>query len=454
MGLGKTRITLETARGLHAAGEINGLIVVAPRGVHRAWVVDQAEHLPDDHGILGLDWWSSRAATREQQTRETEVLSHPGLSLLSIPYSGVMTDRGKTLLKKFLTTRRCLYVLDESHNIKTPKAARTKRLIGSGRYAPYRRILTGTFLADKPFDAYTQLRFLEPDAWAPLGISGSEVFRSYFGVIEKKLRTDKTGKLKDYPVVVGHKNLDVLRRVILEHGSHLLKTDVLNLPPKTYVKRYFELTPEQRSVYERVRKEVRVELDAGDLTLPLQIVRLTRLQQAACGYLPTDDDEELRLICKQNPRLEALFDIVEEANGQRTIVWAKFTKDIDLIMAEAAKRGISAVRFTGKSSDDEVRESVDRFKSGRAQLFVSDPSVGGAGLNLMCAKLMVYYSCSYKLMHRRQSEDRFWRIGQEDPVTIIDLIGMGTIDNGVIDRLRTKREVVSEAMGEKIGSWI
>lgn len=450
MGTAKSRTTIDTAAILYRAGEIDAMFVIAPKAVHRAWIHDQAEHLPEDISIQGFDWWASRQNTKAQQNQEEEILNFRGLSILAMSYSGIMTDAGRDLAKKLLTTHRCLFVLDESHFIKDPGAKRTKRILAAGKYAPYRRILTGTFLADNPFDAYTQLKFLNPGVWKALGISDSNIFRAYFGVIERRMMGSRS-----FNQVVGYRNLNVLNRIISEHGTHLMKEDVLDLPEKTYSKRYFELAPEHRRVYERLRKEMRVELESGSLTLPLAIVRIARLQQAACGYLPTSDENcELRQICDKNPRLELLFGVLEEVGQKQTIVWAKYRRDIDIIMAEAGKRKISAVRYDGACSDEELISAKANFCMGSSQLFVSNPAVGGTGLNLTNAKVMVFYSCGYKLAERLQAEARFHRVGQMATVMIIDLVGVDTVDSHVVDRLRTKLEVIDTAMGNEIRTWI
>ena len=77
-----------------------------------------------------------------------EVIEAPGLSWLMISYDSVMTNKGRYALWNFLKKRRCFYVVDESMFIKAPRAKRTKRIVSSGAYAPYRRLLCGTKIKD------------------------------------------------------------------------------------------------------------------------------------------------------------------------------------------------------------------------------------------------------------------------------------------------------------------
>lgn len=453
MGTGKTKPILDTAAHLEEAGEINGLIVLAPNGVHRNWAVDEIPlHLPNElaeRQRMHL-WQTSKANTRYHTDAAENVLKYKGFSSLLMSYDSIMTDKGREYAKAFLTSRRCLYILDESPRIKTPKAKRTQRVLASGFYAPYRRILTGTLVDDKPFDVYTQIKFLDPTAWNEYGISNYTVFKAMFGVWEKGYARDR-----EYPVLVSYRNMKLLGEIVAKYGSRILKEDVLDLPPKSYTKRYFELSPEQKRVYVRLKKDFEVLLQSGEmLSTKLAITRLLRLQQVTSGYLPSDDDENLKPIDGVNPRLNALLSCVEEAGSQQIIIWAKYRNDITVILRALKDAGISAVRYDGECNDDQMAHSIDSFKAGKAQVFVANPAKGGEGITLTNARLMIYYNNYFKLSYRLQSEDRFHRIGQKRKTTIIDLAAEHTVDEHIIRTLRDKKQLASVVQGDKIKDWI
>ncbi|MGG2329474.1 hypothetical protein ACE40V_24285, partial [Salmonella enterica] len=67
----------------------------------------------------------------------------------------------------------------------------------------------------------------------------------------------------------------------------------LDLPPKIYQRRYFDLSPEQRRVYKSIRDEAFAVLSSGEsITMHMALVQRIRLQQVTCGYLPVMVDEE------------------------------------------------------------------------------------------------------------------------------------------------------------------
>jgi SNF2 family DNA or RNA helicase len=453
MGTGKTKPVLDTAAYLAEKGKINALMVLAPNGVHRNWAVDEIpKHLPNS--IMKTAeiclWLTSKASTKKFQFAAKNVLNHKGFSILLMSYDSMMTDKGRKYAKAFLTERDCLYVLDESPRIKSPGAKRTRRVLESGGYASYRRILTGTLVDDKPFDVYTQIKFLDPHAWREYGVSNFSAFKNLFGVWEKGYARDR-----EYPVLVSYRNMKLLRDIVAKYGSRVTKEQVLDLPPKSYTKRYFSLTAEQKRVYKQIQDEFEVLLQCGEvLSADLAITRLLRLQQVTSGYLPSDMDDDLRPIDGKNPRLDALLSCVEEAGSSQIIIWAKYRNDITVILQELKKLGISAVRYDGECNDDQMAHSIDSFREGKAQVFVSNPAKGGEGITLVNANLMIYYNNYFKLSYRLQSEDRFHRIGQTRKTTIIDLAAEDTVDEHIINTLRDKKELASVVQGDTIRDWI
>jgi SNF2 family DNA or RNA helicase len=88
------------------------------------------------------------------------------------------------------------------------------------------------------------------------------------------------------------------------------------------------------------------------------------------------------------------------------------------------------------------------------RFFVGNPSTGGYGLTLTAAQTMVYYSNSFDLEKRLQSEDRAHRIGQTKNVTYIDLIAVGTVDEKIVKALRDKINIATQVMGEDFKQWL
>jgi len=112
--------------------------------------------------------------------------------------------------------------------------------------------------------------------------------------------------------------------------------------------------------------------------------------------------------------------------------------------------------YYGDTDMDERKRVLEEFQNPDSEMrfFVGNPSTGGYGLTLTAASTMVYYSNSFDLEKRLQSEDRAHRIGQTKNVTYIDLIAVGTVDEKIVKALRAKIDIATQVLGEKFKSWL
>ena len=117
---------------------------------------------------------------------------------------------------------------------------------------------------------------------------------------------------------------------------------------------------------------------------------------------------------------------------------------------------IEKINLRGDTKDRDRQDIVEKFQDKNSPLkyFVGNPSTGGYGLTLTAAHTVVYYSNTYDLEKRMQSEDRAHRIGQVNKVTYIDMIAEGTIDEKIVRSLRSKIDIASEVMGEQVKEWV
>jgi SNF2 family DNA or RNA helicase len=99
---------------------------------------------------------------------------------------------------------------------------------------------------------------------------------------------------------------------------------------------------------------------------------------------------------------------------------------------------------------------VDAFQDPASELrfFVGQPRTGGFGLTLTAANTVIYYSNSYDLETRLQSEDRAHRIGQTNKVTYIDFYAPKTVDEKILKSLRSKINLATQVLGEDYREWL
>jgi len=298
-----------------------------------------------------------------------------------------------------------------------------------------------------PLDIYAQTEFLGPGL---LGYDSFYAFQGRYAVTQKRQMGAHS-----FQQVVGYRNLDELTERIDMFSYRVLKKDCLDLPEKTYTVRYVGMSPEQFKMYEQLRTMALTMLDDGTLvTAPAVVTQLLRMQQVMSGHLKTDDGD---MIYFPSQRMDALKDILEEHDG-KAIIWSRFRYDIRQIVRqlnETFGAGCAAAYY-GDTPDDERNAIVKNFQNPNHPLryFVGNPATAGYGLTLTEANLVVYYANDFNLETRIQSEDRAHRIGQRNPVTYVDLICEGSIDERIVASLRDKIDIGAKVLGEEARQWL
>jgi SNF2 family DNA or RNA helicase len=356
------------------------------------------------------------------------------------------TKKGKQFAEKFLSCHKTLMAIDESTTIKNPGAIRTKNIIGLGKNVSYKRILTGSPVTKSPLDLYTQCWFLDP--WL-LEQQSYYSFRTRYALMKKIMVSGR-----QIEIVVGYRNLGELSEKIKPFSHRVLKDDCLDLPPKTYMKRTIQLTEEQKKVYKQM-KEIALATLNGKLTTTHNVItQLMRLHQITCGHFKSDDGQTQKIASN---RLDELMDVLSEMEG-KAVIWAHYRYDIEVIV-EAIKKEYgdnSVVTYYGDTSTEDRQKAIKLIQdpNSSVRFIIGTPQTGGYGITLTGASTMIYYSNGYDLEKRQQSEARIDRIGQEKPMTYIDIIAEGTVDEKIVKALRTKVDIATQIMGEDLKEWI
>jgi len=335
--------------------------------------------------------------------------------------------------------------VDESTTIKNPGAKRTKNIVGLGKYAKYRRILTGSPITKSPLDLYKQCEFLDEYL---LDHSSYYTFRTRYAVMRKAHFNGRSVE-----IVVGYKNLGELSDKIKPFSYRVLKDDCLDLPKKTFMKRIITLTAEQEKVYKQMKEMALAQLNGKLLTTANALTQLMRLHQITCGHFKANDGSIQTI---KNNRLDELTDLLDEVEG-KAVIWAHYQYDVQTIMDAIKKEygNDSVVDYYGKTPSDERQDNIKKFQEDpRCRFLVGTPSTGGYGITLTAASTMIYYSNGYDLEKRQQSEARIDRIGQTKPMTYIDILCEETVDERIVKALRKKINIATEIMGEKLKDWI
>lgn len=446
MGTGKSFMLINNIALLYDKGRINAALIVAPKGVYRNWVdTEIPKHLPE-HIVYRMAIWRASPRKAEQQALDRLFEVSEDLKILVMNIEAFSTKRGTAFAVRFLLGHTALMAIDESTTIKTPTSARSKNTEKVGIGAHYRRILTGSPVTKSPMDLYQQCAFLSDDC---LDAHSYYAFQArYAVVIERQLASHS------FKQIVGYRRLDELKEKLDKFSFRVKKEECLDLPDKLYVKREVDLTDEQAQAYNQMKTLALAQIGSGLVSTVNALTQLMRLHQIVCGHVKTDSGDVVEL---PNNRVTELLDIIEETDG-KIIIWATYRHDIESIKLALQKAyGMDAVgTYYGDTEGDERQRVVADFQDPDKPLrfFVGNPSTGGYGLTLTAANTVVYFSNSFDLEKRLQSEDRAHRIGQTKNVTYIDLIAPNTVDEKIVKALRDKIDIATQVLGEDIRQWL
>ena len=446
MGTGKSYMLTNNIALLYDKGKINGALIVAPKGVYRNWYdTEIPKHLPS-HIVYRMAIWTPSPRKAEQKALEDLFTVTEDLKILLMNIEAFSTSRGTAFAKRFLLVHNALMAIDESTTIKTPGSARSKNTEKVGRGARYKRILTGSPVTKSPMDLFQQCEFLSPNC---LNMHSYYTFQArYAVVVERQLASHS------FKQIVGYRRLDELKEKLDRFSFRVKKEECLDLPDKLYVKREVDLTDEQTKAYADMKAVALAMVAGGMVSTVNALTQIMRLHQIVCGHVKLDDGTIAHL---PNNRIKELLNVVEETDG-KIIIWATYRPAIEAIKIALQKDyGMESVgTYYGDTDQEERQRVLADFQDPEKPLrfFVGNPSTGGYGLTLTAANTVVYFSNSFDLEKRLQSEDRAHRIGQTKNVTYIDLIAPGTVDEKIVKALRDKIDIATQVLGEDLKQWL
>ena len=448
MGTGKSKVAIDNIGMLHERGFVDSALIIAPKGVYDNWVKGEIPtHLPDRIQRDVLRWEPKRTKGFAKRLENFIMEDFIGVKKFVMNIEALSTPRGANTAGRVLVQNpNNIVIIDESTTIKNRKAARTKNLQVLHKYAKYRRILTGSPITKSPMDLFSQCSFLAEKA---LGYNSYFAFQNRYAIV----RQQKMGQ-RSFQEIVGYRRLDELNEKLTQFSKRVLKSECLDLPDKLYTKRYVPLTDEQKRLYDQMKDMALAMLENGELATTTSVLtQIMRLQQISCGHFTPDVGETRSL---ENNRIEELLNITEELQG-KCIIWASYTHDIQRIYSALRDCfGPEAVAlYFGDTAQDMRQDTVDRFQDPKDPLrfFVGQPRTGGFGITLTAATTVIYFSNSYDLEIRLQSEDRAHRIGQNNPVTYIDLVSPDTLDEKILTALKSKVNLAETVLGEETRQW-
>jgi non-specific serine/threonine protein kinase len=421
MGLGKTIqvLSLLLVRRKESEEKRRPSLLVAPASLLANWASEIERFAPALKAIVAHP---SAMPGDELKTLEPKRLA--GVDL-------VITSYGSLLRIPWLATTSWRFaVLDEAQAIKNSEAKQTraaKKLEAQARIA-----LTGTPIENRLGDLWSIFDFINP------GLLGSaREFTSY------------TKRLVDKP----HNPYGPLRDLVRPYILRRLKTDktvISDLPDKTEVKAFCQLSRKQAALYQQAVKELAAQLESADgiRRKGLVLAFLMRFKQICNhpsqwlgdGAWAEDDSGKWA-------RLRELGEVIA-AKQEKALVFTQF-REVTAPLASflGGVFGRAGLVLHGETEVKKRKELVKRFQEDESvPFFVLSLKAGGSGLNLTAASHVVHFDRWWNPAVENQATDRAFRIGQTKNVLVHKFVCRGTVEEKIDELIESKKQLSKDLL--------
>lgn len=419
-GLGKTKqvIDIAVAKKLQK-GYSHCLIICGVNGLKWNWLNEIHTHSNEEGHILG-----QRYSRGKLSIGSTKDKLHDLQNIGDIPAYFVITNveslRDKDIQDEVAKLCKSgdigVVAIDEIHKCKNPQSQQGKGILKV--QSEVRIAMTGTPLMNTPLDTYIILKWLGYENHSFYSFKNHLCMMGGFGGYE----------------IVGYKpeSMKELQEQLNEVMLRRRKEDVLDLPEKTYINEYVEMTAKQRLIYNEVTEEVRSNIDQLAVS-PNPLAQLIRLRQAT-GYTGILSSE-----IQESAKLDRMEELVEEVidNGKQVVIFSNWTQMTDVVFERLVRKYPLSV-ITGETKDELRQQNVEKFQLGQSKIMIGTIGAMGTGLTLTAGTVEIFMDEPWNKALKDQAEDRCHRVGTKENVTIYTLLCKDSIDERINDIVERK----------------
>lgn len=424
-GLGKTKIAIDLLIYWICKRDIDTVLIVTKKTLVNNWCGEFVDHT------------YIRPKTLDSNKGNNFFVLNSAAKVVITNFETISSEKER--MKLFLKTRNVGIIIDESTKIKNPESKLAQDFFELSDLFKIRLIMTGTPIANRPYDIWSQIFFLDK------GASLGENFKEF--KIQNNLSNDLC--VDEEKRILFEKSVSSIFTRIKDFSVRETKNSgIIHLPSKIYHNLIVPFESIQKEMYDQIRDEMQVDiLRDGEVYVDESeeaIKRLLRLIQVS------SNPRLLNELYKGQSAKEQLMDSLIQKiiqNGEKVIVWSIFTDNINLFCAKYRK-DYNAVKITGKMAIEERARSVESFKKGDSKVLFATPQSAKEGLTLTVANNAIFYDRGFNLDDYLQAQDRIHRISQEKECNIYNLMVEDSIDVWIEKLLQAKQNAAFLAQGD------
>lgn len=338
----------------------------------------------------------------------------------------------------YLNTRNVAIIVDESARLKNPKAKITQIFFELAPLFKKRIIMTGTPVANRPYDIWSQIFFL--DQGKSLGTDFSK-FKRMTNLSNKLINSEELQTSFEKCVS------DIYKKIKDFSVRETKNSGVIHLPDKIYINETTEFTLQQEYLYDQVCKELSAKVvKNGEYIIDdssVIVKRLLRLVQVASN--PRLVDESYEGESAKEILLDKLLSKII-GDGEKCIVWSNFIENINYFEKKYCNYGTAKIH--GKMNMEDRHQSVEYFRTDECRILFATPASAKEGLTLTMANHVIFYDRGFSLDDYLQAQDRIHRISQKKTCYVHNIIISGSIDEWVDALLKAKQNAAFLAQGD------
>lgn len=411
MGLGKTAITLTSLTHLLSVGFLRGVVIVAPIRVCRLVWRQEAQKWQHTKHLR----FSMLTGTRDQRTRallrpaDVYLLNYENLGWLAEVLHTYYISKGKQTPFNGL-------VWDEISKCKNSTTERVKNTMKILDHFDWITGLTGTPASNGYQDLHGQ--YLVVDKGQRLGKSKTKFMTEWYR------KPNENGRK-----VIPYKDTeDRIKQLIGDITLEMSAADYNPLPDLMVNNIEVEMPENLRSKYEAMERDFFLQLDSGKSKEMFNQASLTNacLQFSNGAVYPVAGMPLWEPV--HDLKLDALEELIEEANGQPILCAYAYRSDAERIMRRFAE--LRPINLTECKSESSLNEAMARWKSGDCQLMIGHPASMGHGVDGLQSRghIVVWFGLTWSLDLYEQMNARLRRQGQGVPVICHRIMMRDTLD--------------------------
>ena len=415
-GLGKTKMALDLALSWLIDDVVDSVLIVTKKTLVENWARESCVHTHLRPVIIGKDRQSNFYA-----------FNRPG-RLYVTHYEAMRSERGRMDL--FAKARRLGVILDEAQRIKNPESQAAQALHTLAPGFVRRVIMTGTPVANRPYDLWSLIYFL--DQGEALGSS----FRSFKSATDLPSQTEpESGETGAFESTLS----EIFARIRPFTVRETKSSAEIKLPEKDILHTHVSMESTQTELYRSYRTELAAEVSQNSVKrideAEAVLKRLMRLVQVASNPSLVDD-QYTGTPCKI-AALERILN-AKTVSTPKTIVWTNFVENVFAVSSRFVD--MMPAQIYGKLTIEERNRNVRRFlEDPNCTLLVATPGAAKEGLTLTVANHAIFLDRSFSLDDYLQAQDRIHRISQTERCLVEILIADGTIDEWIDELLVGKQ---------------